>query len=760
MVRTVTEQEILLQSCSSFMLVATVKRLFTRPQRHGVSAQGLGAAPLVSPLRHFQLLAVGVFLIGVVFLAAWQLFNYWHSIFASSATTGTWRQWCATQPINALAWQDANDPRYSVYGTSFTLGSSAAPYLITTACELASLHQDIAPNQRTDPSLRPYAGKWFKLSPASGKGILDLSAHLWEPINIYGSESGTVFDDDAIVHFDGQIAPGQNATISGLVLANNFRSAIYSTGLSDSTYRGSAQEPISQQCTPAPGEALSDSQCSENESFSAAGVVGLFGETYKTWIGNLDLSQPQITVATASGVQLENQSLTSSTNNLPAADSKCLQARGRLEQLCLDYGGCPARLDEAKALVESLDWELLGEAHCDLDPTYGDGNCRYHYVDAQGGHNEARVKLATGGVAVEVELRLHLPYGSAGELMMVERGCSETGCSQRFQISLAGTPSFDFQAQCRAGGRCEYTDLLASESFTCHGYQGVDHIGALVGLSRFTRAQNVNVIEPKLKVSNLMPGFSVGGLIGMANGWTYITSSSVVGGEIEVQEMPADYVVEQVFSHTVGGMVGVLYKSVITNGLTSSEIKYQLSDAALTTLREICLNNIYCRLVDFKGVLLAVGGLAGVAEAAGENPIYGVSTCILNSYSRVNFNLQSDILPRFEMTTPQFTNTWVDEMNGVYELGEAEPLFMVGGIAGYINDTIVNNYYLGTLQVKPYSSPAQMRTNLDTGRGVVRRTVRPESWERLDEEQVEQWRDGVQNWQQQGSDFPGHSPQP
>ena len=102
-----------------------------------------------------------------------------------------------------------------------------------------------------------------------------------------------------------------------------------------------------------------------------------------------------------------------------------------------------------------------------------------------------------------------------------------------------------------------------------------------------------------------------------------------------------------------GGVVGVATHSVIINCVAQTDITVNFDTS-----------NIF---------YAAVGGIAGVANAGNEVP-----QCILNSYCVGNITVGG-----------------TKYMSG--SMGGSTPKFYVGGIAGYLADDAVNNYYFGEI---------------------------------------------------------------
>ncbi|MDR0398110.1 MAG: hypothetical protein LBH36_02950 [Candidatus Nomurabacteria bacterium] len=174
-------------------------------------------------------------------------------------------------------WLNTNLPRYSKYPVK--PGSDKDhPYVITSAAELAYLNMI-----GSDGSL---AGKYIKLGPDCFQTLneIDLSAHYWTPVNLYGSENGSVFLDDVAAHID-----GNHVAIKGMKIYNTYTEAnklvfneAYDAGCGD----GSIQ----------PGDTDYLEKCEYKGGFTNGAAVGLFGEVYKAQVTNFKLVAPEIII--------------------------------------------------------------------------------------------------------------------------------------------------------------------------------------------------------------------------------------------------------------------------------------------------------------------------------------------------------------------------------------------------------------------------------------------------------------------------------
>lgn len=182
----------------------------------------------------------------------------------SNAISGSWKNNVST------SWYNASDARYASYETAPGT-SKDAPFLIMNAEEFSGIR-----NFEGDDEL---AGKYLKLA-----NDIDLSAHYWDPIELYGSgdpwddmydidysEGYWVADDSEVVHFD-----GGDASIKGLTILNTYD-----------------QVPVY-------AEDWGDAWVVE------AGATGLFSFAYKARIANVNLVSPSITLTETSGVDALN----------------------------------------------------------------------------------------------------------------------------------------------------------------------------------------------------------------------------------------------------------------------------------------------------------------------------------------------------------------------------------------------------------------------------------------------------------------------
>lgn len=178
----------------------------------------------------------------------------------TSAISGSWGDYLST------VWYDTGDSRYSEY-RSAPGSSEDQPYLIRTAEEFSGL--------RSFEGTEALAGKFIKLTNS-----IDLSAHYWDPIELYGSGHAdndafglnngftpTPVNQDKIVSID-----GGNYNITGMSILNTYDKI---------TYPNSFNFPAG------------------NEFYY--GATGLFSFAYKTRIANIRLVQPTIILTETAG---------------------------------------------------------------------------------------------------------------------------------------------------------------------------------------------------------------------------------------------------------------------------------------------------------------------------------------------------------------------------------------------------------------------------------------------------------------------------
>lgn len=197
------------------------------------------------------------------------------------AIGGTWADYADT------SWADVADGRYEGYAAE--AGSSAdTPFLIEGAAEFSGL--------RVFEGTQDLAGKYLKLA-----GSIDLSAHYWDPIELYGAGNPledwssdqflgaligdevmwTLTPDDELVHFD-----GGGAKITGLNILDTYdevtvaRIAVEGDGGGVSNFESALDEGL----------------------MSKAGATGLFSYAYKARISNLTLESPSIVLEETSGI--------------------------------------------------------------------------------------------------------------------------------------------------------------------------------------------------------------------------------------------------------------------------------------------------------------------------------------------------------------------------------------------------------------------------------------------------------------------------
>ncbi|MDR1131789.1 MAG: S-layer homology domain-containing protein [Oscillospiraceae bacterium] len=185
--------------------------------------------------------------------------------------------------------------------------------------------------------------------------------------------------------------------------------------------------------------------------------------------------------------------------------------------------------------------------------------------------------------------------------------------------------------------------------------------GAVYGYAEGGQLRSTSVVSPNISVDvNNSTGvaFAVGGAAGLVSDVIPVIGVSVSGGAVSGTLGAGNTAYEMAF-HTVGGVVGASIHSIIVNAASLTDVSLETSGY---------MNSIEA----------AVGGIAGYV-AADAQLLY----CLHNSYSRANVT---------------FTNT------GSEYCGSAS----IGGIAGILYDSAINNYYVppagGGVRVSdPYS---------------------------------------------------------
>ncbi|MFV0484849.1 MAG: hypothetical protein ACK5MU_01280 [Candidatus Saccharimonadales bacterium] len=181
----------------------------------------------------------------------------------TTAVSGSWANFVST------AWMNDSDARYKNY-TETPGSSESSPYLIKTAEEFSGI--------RAFESGSALAGKYMMLA-----NDIDLSAHYWDPIELYGagdseddmynidySNDNWLSGDEETVHFD-----GNSVKITGMVVDNVYDQVLIY-----------ANEPWGDYAWPV-----------------EAGSTGLFSFAYKARIANVNLVSPKITLSETSGIE-------------------------------------------------------------------------------------------------------------------------------------------------------------------------------------------------------------------------------------------------------------------------------------------------------------------------------------------------------------------------------------------------------------------------------------------------------------------------
>lgn len=177
----------------------------------------------------------------------------------TSAIAGTWRN------ILNTAWANPEDARYKNYGAE-PGSSESAPFLIQTAEEFSGI--------RAFEGGDDLAGKYLMLA-----NDIDLSAHYWDPIELYGkgdpeedieeNDYDDVFgevDESEVVHID-----GNSRKITGMQVVNSYD-----------------RVPIQMDW----GDGMS------------AGATGLFSYIYKARVADFRLENPAMALSETSGVDM------------------------------------------------------------------------------------------------------------------------------------------------------------------------------------------------------------------------------------------------------------------------------------------------------------------------------------------------------------------------------------------------------------------------------------------------------------------------
>ena len=170
-------------------------------------------------------------------------------------------------------------------------------------------------------------------------------------------------------------------------------------------------------------------------------------------------------------------------------------------------------------------------------------------------------------------------------------------------------------------------------------------VGALVGEGDQSLLVSMIVNNPTINITDAPAGMAVGGLAGMFDN---VSSSAMInGGSLNISQATAGA------NNTLyaGGIAGYQHKSA---GLS------EYSSMAINITNQTYVNN-------YNYTLVSAGCLYG-ASTVRDNIVYAV--CILNSYARCNLNVNTNAATQY-----------------------------VGGIAGQLEDSAVNNYFKGNITV-------------------------------------------------------------
>ncbi len=181
-----------------------------------------------------------------------------------------------------------------------------------------------------------------------------------------------------------------------------------------------------------------------------------------------------------------------------------------------------------------------------------------------------------------------------------------------------------------------------------------DTVGMIAGAVTNAKLLNCSVIDPEIgyffsgQVPAIgQPTISVGGIAGYLSDKAFITFGEVNGGFINVYDSFDNfYPYDKLY---VGGAAGYAYMSALNNTYANTTINYNSPEAC--------------------AMMVAIGGLVGYISAI--NPIeYPI--CIINCFSRSVINLV-DSYP--------------------------EGFYSIGGIAGVLEDSALNNYFAGSFNI-------------------------------------------------------------
>jgi hypothetical protein len=587
-------------------------------------------------------------------------------------------------------WFNPTDSRYSCSN----VGDQDCPYLLKTPADLAGL--------KDHPT--GLEGKYLQLAPDGD--TLDLSAHKWVPLNLYGSYDGSAFNESKIVHFD-----GGNTTITGLY--------IDTISLTDRTF---LTVPKESESPAADLETYPEMQANFNPNESSSQYIkqipsaGLFSQLYKVHLHRLTITNPQVKIDDNTELKLCQETIEkankekqcsqtdykeklqdceddygeNSGNYDPSQLATCKKIATQNYQECLDdcrkeerktlencqakhgpngdndtvaFNNCPTLANEEYASCSDGD-PFSGTKHCGRDYKNEVESCENNHGSSGDNDSIALNKCLAKAEQDRDECRNHC--------LTEKRYALEECQNNPPPLANCSAVADEVYAKCQKIGSCEQlaNGLIALNN---EGATSLPlSVGVLAGNSRFTRLNDVTVINPDLQINNYYSDAKLvtGGLIGFSSGYTYTINPSVIGGQIITQN--ENKVKAAVY---LGGLIGSNYRSTIINGFASPQITY----------RNFCndyyveADDKYCHDPNEKSYTgsYRIGGLTGEST---NNSSINQALCLLNSYSRSNIELNlTDIKTIQELKMP-------DESGGA-----------IGGISGVLEDAAVNNYYHGNI---------------------------------------------------------------
>ena len=217
--------------------------------------------------------------------------------------------------------------------------------------------------------------------------------------------------------------------------------------------------------------------------------------------------------------------------------------------------------------------------------------------------------------------------------------------SERFGVYFETNAMGLFSGLCNVS----VTDLVISQSnIERDSYEDEPLMaGVLAGVADSSEIRRVYIENPTININteNEFFGSAIGGIVGYISNETRLNDASVIGGSISNSAGNFGG------NSYIGGICGIDYRSSIVNTASDTTINYAFSP----------WNVSY------------VGGIVGSSSVFDG---YDIGICVLNNYSRTQINLK------------------YNEDFDISDYSEGEYTLFVGGIAGVLEDSAINNYYI------------------------------------------------------------------